>query len=301
MKIFSLFTCCLISIFTFGQATVVNDLDVAILVPKLDKDIPLDISDRLERKITNIFTQNDIINNQQSTFEVHSLLSLVGFSQIEGSTNETTAELSLSFKVENRFSGQAVMVFTKTISGYGKSQDAAIKRAVNNIRPQKAGFLKFIQKLQDKINNYYENHCDEIVVEANRAIQNNEQEKAIALLSSIPNHSDCRKANQSLLDQTYNEFQNSYCQSLIQEVETAILKKDYKDAINLLGKVDANGPCKADAKRLLHTINEKVEAQNNAKMKFLNKVYSDNVEIEKARQKSMKSISNTYIEGIKKD
>ena len=79
------------------------------------------------------------------------------------------------------------------------------------------------------------------------------------------------------------------------------LKKDYKDAIQLLGEVDVKSPCKQETEKLLQSISQKVDEQTSRKMDFLRKVYGDNVEIEKARQKSMKSISNTYIEGIKKD
>ena len=85
------------------------------------------------------------------------------------------------------------------------------------------------------------------------------------------------------------------------KAEIAKLEKNYKDAINILARVDSASPCKKDAQKMLADTKDKVDEETAKKMAFLNKVYNDNVDIEKARQESMKSISNTYIEGIKKD
>jgi len=290
--IFSLF----FSSFAFSQTdNPVQDLDLQILSPKLDENIPTSVA------FINVFTQNEIVNKKESTFTLQPFLSLIEFGQIEGIANEETVQLELHFMVKNVFSGQTILVFSHKLSGSGKSQNAAINRALNNIRPQRKVYTSFISKMQEKVDKYYGEDCNNIIADAQRAIDQNEYQKAIAILYAIPKNSDCRTSNQSLLDQTYRQFQTQGCQALIQKAEVAILKKDYKDAINLIGQVDTNSPCKNQAQQLLKTVTAKVDEQTAKKMDFLNKVYKDNVDIEKARQQSMKSISNTYIEGIKKD
>lgn len=290
------------SSFAFGQSdNSIEDLDIQILSPKLDKNIPFSVIPKLERKIINVFTQNDIVNQKESTFTLHTLLSLIDFNKMEGISQEETVQLELSFMVKNVFSGQSILIFSHKLSGSGKTRNTAINRAINNIRPQRKAYANFINKMQAKIEKYYGEDCNNIITEAQRAMDQNEFKKAVAILYVIPKNSDCRTSNQSLLDQAYNQYQSQNCQSLIQRAEVAILKKDYKNAINLLGQVDVNSSCRDQAQKQLESVTAKVDEQTEKKMKFLNKVYKDNVDIEKAKQQSMKSISNTYIEGIKKD
>ncbi len=291
-----------ISSFVFGQTdNPVQDLDIQILSPKLDKNIPASTAAKLERKVINVFTQNDVVNKKESTFTLEPFLSLIEFGKLEGISSEETVQLELHFMVKNVFSGQSILVFSHKLSGSGKSKNVAINRAINNIRPQRKVYASFIARMQEKVDKYYGEDCNNIIASAQTAIDQNEYQKAIAILYAIPKKSDCRVSNQALLDQTYRQFQAQGCQALIQKAEVAILKKDYKDAINLIGQVDPNSPCKDQAQQLLQTVTAKVDEQTAKKMDFLNKVYKDNVDIEKARQQSMKSISNTYIEGIKKD
>ncbi len=281
--------------------TVVKDLDIRILSPKLEKNLSYANQSKLERKVIDIFTQHNIVNKKESTFAVSPILSIIEFGKLEGLSNEITVQLEFGLEVKNQFSGQYFLVFSQKLSGSGKTKKAAVNRAISNIRPQKKSYADFIKDTQEKISDYYTNECDNIIADARRAITNNEYQKAIALLYVLPENSACKQSNQTFLDQTYHQYQTQNCQSLIQKAEIAMLKKDYKDAINALGQVDADSPCKDEAKAILQTVTAKVDEQTAKKMDFLNKVYSDNVDIEKARQKSMKSISNTYIEGIKKE
>lgn len=291
-----------LSTLSFAQTdSPVEDLDIRIMPVKLDKNLSASIQPKLESKVINIFTQNNIVNQKESTFAVYPMLSLLEFGQLEGITNEITVQLELGLLVKNIFSDQYILIFSHKLSGSGKNNQTAVNRAISNIRPQRKAYRGFINDLQQKVQSYYTNECSNIIATAQTAIQNNQYQKAITLLYVLPKNSDCRRSNQTLLDQTYNQYQSQHCQSLIQKADVAVLKKDYKDAINLLGQVAPDSPCRNDAKRLLQTITEKVEEQTAKKMNFLNKVYQDNVELEKARQQSMKSISNTYIEGIKKD
>jgi len=278
-----------------------TNFDLKIMAPKLDRSLNLTHQARLERKVIDIFTRNGVVNGKGSTFAVYPMLNLIEFGKLEGISTEQTVKLELSLLVKNVFSQEDFTVYSRTINGVGKTQDAAVTKAINGIRTSGKNYATFIEGMQDKIDNYYEEACDNITTQVNKAIEQADYQQAISMLYVLPTNSDCRKTNQSLLDKAYNEYQAQHCQELIQKADVAILKKDYKDAINILGQVDPGSPCKTDAKNLLQTVQQKVDEQTKRKMDFLNKVYDDNVEIEKVRQKSMKSISNTYIEGINKE
>lgn len=279
----------------------IRDLDIRIMPSKLDKNLPTTIQSKLDQKVIDIFTQRDIVNQKESTFAVHPLLILVDTKNIEGLVKEVSVQLELGLLVKNIFSGQYLLIFSHKLSGTGSNQGAAINRAISNIRPQRKVYTNFIDDLLQKIQSYYSEECNSIIAKAQRAARSNEFEKAITLLYVLPEDSDCRISNQALLDQVYMDYQRQNCQALTQEATIATLKKDFKTAIELIAQVDPASPCQEEAKALLKDINAKVDEQSAKKMAFLNKVYNDNVEIEKVRQQSMKSISNTYIEGIKKD
>lgn len=302
MRFILFFLSLLISFVSFGQAeAAIRDLDIRIMPVKLDKNMAYTIQPKVERKVIDIFTQNDMVNRKESTFAVYPMLGVIEYGTLEGISQETTVQLELGLLVKNIFSDQYVLIFSHKLSGSGKTKQAAVNRAIHSIRPQRKIYQDFIDDLRKKIDSYYTDDCSAIVENAQRALQNNEYQKVISLLYVLPADSDCRRSNQAILDQAYTLYQTQRCQGLIQQAEVAVLKKDYKDAIDAIGKVGPNSPCNDQAKTLLQKITANVDEQTTKKMDFLNKVYKDNVELEKARQQSMKSISNTYIEGIKKD
>jgi len=287
---------------TFAQSdSLIEDLDIRIMTPKLDKNMDYSIQPKLERKVIDIFTQHDITNRKASTFAVYPMLSAIEYGSLEGIANEVTVQLELGLLVKNIFSDQYILIFSHKLSGSGKNKKSAVNRAISGIRPQRKAYRDFIQDVRQKINRYYEQECSSITMEAQAAIQKNDFQKAISLLYVLPNQSACKAANKALLERAYEQYQRQNCQSLIQKADLAVLQKNYKTAIDLLAKIDMKSSCAVEAKALLQKITVKLDEQTSKKMAFLNKVYQDNVELEKAKQESMKSISNTYIEGIKKD
>lgn len=291
---------CLTSLLA-AQETVVQDLDIKIMYPTVDANIPSNYKAKVERKVVDIFTQNGVANAKGSTFVVYPALNIVEFGRMEGIKNYDVVQLELSLLVKNIFSKQDFTVFSRSISGTGESKRAAINKAIMGIRPRQKVYKDFIQEMQEKVTAYYEEECDAIKEDAETALANKEYQKAIALLNALPQNSTCRTANKALLENAYQEYQAKNCRRDVQEADIAILNKDYKKAINILSRVDVESPCAADAKQTLQKVDNIVEEQTAKKLAFLNKVYSDNKELQKAREQSMKSISNTYIEGISKD
>ena len=152
----------------------------------------------------------------------------------------------------------------------------------------------------EKTNTYYQSECSNIIADAQKAVERNEFEKAITLINILPNDSDCKKENENLLEQAYQKYQKQNCNNIITKAKNAALKKDFKTALDWLEKVDAESPCAADAQSQMQSISQSADEQTRKKLEFLNKVYSDNKEIQKARQQNLNAISNTYIEGIEK-
>ncbi len=280
--------------------TKIENLDIKIMSTHFDLEIPPIYHTKVERKVIDIFTQKGVVNAKGSTFAIYPSLSIIEFDKIEGIKTLQTAHLEFSIMVKNIFSNEDLIVFSKNISGAGSTQKAAINKAISSIRPSQKGYEDFVNELLEKINSYYNSECETILADANKAMENNENEKAIAILNTLPKSSNCRKSNENLLSQAFQKYQKQNCNQLIQKANIAAMKKDYKNAIDLLGLVDIESPCAEDAKIALKGIASANDEQTAKKLAFLNKVYSDNKDIQKARQQSMNAISNTYIEGISK-
>lgn len=284
---------------SFGQNQVEN-LDIKIMATHFDQNIPANYYPRIDRKVVDIFSKRGVINAKGSTFVVYPSLQIIQFDKIEGIKTLQTAQLELSFLVKNIFSNEDMMFFSRNITGSGDSKKIAINNAISSIKPNRKVYQNHIKDLLEKIENYYNSECNTIVTSAKQAMQNNENKKAIAILNSLPKSSNCRTTNETLLTQAYQNFQKQNCNQLIQKANIAAMKKDYKNAIDLLGLIDIESPCAQEAKAALNKIATANDDQTAKKLAFLNKVYSDNKEIQKARQQSMNAISNTYIEGISK-
>ena len=295
----------LISFLTFGFAgfsqNSVKNLDVKIMDSQVDADISKTQQMAFDKKVIAIFTQDKVVNAKASTFSIYPSLSLIEFEKMEGVQSLQTAQLEINFLVKNIFSGEDFMVFSKNIMGSGKDRSTAIRKAIRNIRPQNPAYKKFVKVMLEKTNSYYEAECSDIIADAQKAIELNEFEKAIAFVNTLPNDSDCKKENQNLLDQAYQKYQKQNCNNIIAKAKSAALKKDFKTALDWLEKVDAESPCAAEAQTQMQSISQSADEQTKKKLEFLNKVYSDNKEIQKARQQNLNAISNTYIEGIEKN
>lgn len=278
----------------------VNSLDIKIMSPDFDLEIPSTYHTKVERKVVDIFTQRGVINAKGSTFVIYPSLSVIEFDKMEGIKTLQTAQLEFSMMVKNVFSNEDLIVFSKNITGAGSTQKAAINKAISSIRPNQKAYSHFVNELLLKVDSYYISECETILTDAKKAMNNNENDKAIAILNTLPKSSDCRKTNANLLAQAFQKYQKQNCNQLIQKANIAAMKKDYKNAIDLLGLIDIESPCANDTKMALQKIASANDDQTAKKLAFLNKVYSDNKEIQKARQQSMNAISNTYIEGISK-
>ncbi|MFK7774109.1 MAG: hypothetical protein AB8F94_18300 [Saprospiraceae bacterium] len=283
-----------------NSQTEVKNLDIKIMSSHFDMEISSAYQPKFERKVIGILTQNGVVNTKGSTFAIYPSLSVTEFDKMEGIKTLQTAQLELSLMVNNVFSNETLIVFSKNITGSGKTKNAAINNAISSIRPNQKAYLHFVNEKKKKIDSYYNSECETILADAKDAISNNENEKAVAILNTLPKSSDCRNMNVDLLNQAFQNYQKQNCNQLIQKANIASLKKDYKNAIDLLGLVDIESSCANDAKIALQKIATANDDQTAKKLAFLNKVYSDNKEIQKARQQSMNAISNTYIEGISK-
>ncbi|MFK8007442.1 MAG: hypothetical protein AB8H03_13770 [Saprospiraceae bacterium] len=278
----------------------VKNLDIKIMPSHFDLGIPSNYHTKVERKVIDIFTQRNVVNAKGSTFAIYPSLSIIEFDKMEGIKTLQTAQLEFSLMVKNIFSNENLIVFSKNITGAGSTQKAAINKAISSIRPNQKSYSHFVDELLEKVDSYYNAECETILADAKKAMEINENEKAIALLNTLPKSSDCRKTNENLLTQAFQNYQKQNCNQLIQKANIASLKKNYKNAIDLLGLVDIESSCANEAKIALQKIASANDDQTAKKLAFLNKVYSDNKEIQKARQQSMNAISNTYIEGISK-
>lgn len=282
---------------TSSAQSKVENLDIKIMTPQLEQGISSTLLAKVERKVISIFTQNGVINERGSTFAIYPNISVVEFGKMEGIKTLQTVQLELSFLVKNIFSNEDFIVFSKSLSGAGNNKKAAINKAIMSIRPQQKIYKSFIEGMTERINSYYEEECNNIIADAQKALNNQEYQKAVSLLNILPNNSTCKKSNESLLDQAYQKYQTKNCNGLIQKANIAAMKNDYKTAIDYLAKVDAQSPCSGEAQQALQKIGKASDEQTAKKLEFLNKVYSDNKEIQKARQQSMNAISNTYIDG----
>ena len=286
--------------FVSNAQSEIKNLDIKIMSTHFDLGIPSIYHTKVERKVIAIFTQKDVVNKKGSTFAIYPSLSIIEFDKMEGIKTLQTAQLEFSLIAKNVFSNEDLTVFSKNITGSGSTQKAAINKAISNIHPNQKAYSKFVNELLEKVDSYYNSECETILADAKKAMENNENEKAIAIINTLPKSSDCRKANESILSQAFQNYQKQNCNQLIQKANIAAFKKDYKNAIDLLSLVDIESPCADDAKMALEEIASANDDQTAKKLAFLNKVYSDNKEIQKARQQSMNAISNTYIEGISK-
>jgi hypothetical protein len=301
MKIRSLFSIIALSLcISTIQAQSVEDVGkiaLSVVMPENIDGLTVSQLSKLESKIIQMATKAGLsASGYNQTFVIYPKFAIYETNTVEGGMQNITVittELTLFIKqVNNNLLFSSV---SRQLKGSGKTAEIALNNVISQIPVSDKIFASFIDEGKNKIVKYYEENCDDIVKKADAFIKMQQYEQALGLLMSIPEEvSACYdKILQKSID-TYKSYQKQRCAEQLQEARTLIAGRYYDEALNVLSGVDPSTECFNDAKTMVKSVENKVNAEYKKNWDLQVKIYNDAVALEKQRINAIKEIAVSY-------
>jgi leucyl aminopeptidase len=273
-----------------------------------DKEI-----DRLYQRISQIVNQENITEIGYSNFLVCPKLEIISNSVDNVGTTRvfmTECELFITIKRLNieRVEGLGTANFntiSKKIIGSGFTKAEAFSNVFSNIRKSDKELKKFFEESKKIIDDYYMEHCKDVIEEANQAKKLKNYVKAISLYFSVPKKSPCDKIAYDSALNVYTTYVDDRCQKQVALMKTyAVLaqneksesKKYYDSIVTIIKEISPSANvCYAEAKKIMEKIEKNLNENQKQDWELEKIKLLDEKEIEKERYKAIQSINKNYV------
>jgi len=194
-----------------------------------------------------------------------------------------------------------IIVSTTTISskGAGTNKNKAYLTGLRSINMNNAELERFMKTGKQKIIEYYNSRCDFVIAKAKALQSQNKFQDAIATLSGIPEVcKDCYMKSMLEIAPIYKDYIDHDCQVFTNMAASIWASNPTSggaaDAGAVLCLIDPDSKCYPETKVLIAKMEQKVQKDETRDWKFMERVWGDNVALEKLRIKAYRDIGVAF-------
>ena len=194
-----------------------------------------------------------------------------------------------------------IVVSTSTISskGAGNNKNKAYLQGLRGINTSNSELERFMKTGKQKIIEYYNSRCDFVIAKAKALQSQNQFQAAIATLSGIPEVcNDCYMKSMQEIAPIYKDYIDHDCQIFMNLAQSTWASNPTSagaaDAGAILCLIDPDSKCYSETKGLIAKMEAKVQKDETRDWKFMERVWGDNVALEKLRIKAYRDIGVAF-------
>ena len=192
-----------------------------------------------------------------------------------------------------------VSTTSMTSKGAGTNKNKAYLTGLKTINMNNAELERFMKTGKTKIIQYYNSRCDFVIAKAKALQSQNQFKEAIATLSGIPEVcKDCYMKSLDQIGPIYKDFIDHDCQTFTNMAASKWASNPTSagaaDAGAILCLIDPDSKCYPETKVLIAKMEAKVQKDEIRDWKFMERVYGDNVALEKLRIKAYRDIGVSF-------
>lgn len=253
----------------------------------VDNDILTEESSRqLDLKLRQLLTQNGISDDDPNCrFAIVVKPSIITKDIVPGPPNKVSMNIDFTFIVGDTEEKKEFASATIPTIGVGANENKAFIAAIKAIKIRNPELLTLLKDAKNKIVLYYSQKCNQIKMEAEREAAMQNYERAIYLLTQIPDVCDCAYECQDLAIQYSNEYFNTRAKELINSAKSTWSASPNSDgasrAAEIISHIPANTDCQKELDNLISEINHKLKDDEKRDWDFKVKQYTDKVEKQK--------------------
>ena len=291
--------------FGFGQNNLgsADDLDriaIDVLVPPQVEDIPDQAQALLENKLMEVAVKNGLGGSGPSPrFAITAKMTVL--------TKDITPTVppmeAYTFQIYLYIVDvvDQIVVSTTTMSskGAGTNKNKAYLSGLRPINTNNAELERFMKTGKQKIIEYYNSRCDFVIAKAKALQSQNQFQAAIATLSGIPEVcKDCYMKALNEIGPIYKDYIDHDC-LIFTNMAASIWASNptaagAADAGKVLCLIDPDSKCYPETKLLIAKMEAKVQKDEIRDWKFMERVWGDNVALEKLRIKAYRDIGVAF-------
>lgn len=178
-------------------ASVRGEVMFQVVPVEVEGDVTVEAAKVIFRKCEQIMTRNSAAAaGAADVFGVRAKLTLTGEAKTSGMVRDITSasgELSLiAFnKVDNAKYYSVTVPLNAAIKGGGEG--AAVLALANSIKPTDAVFTRFVRVAREKVEEYYSEHCEEVIERAKALGLSGQYATAMVYLTGMPSFAPCHE------------------------------------------------------------------------------------------------------------
>lgn len=241
----------------------------------------------LETKLSQIITSNGIADNENFVrFVLTAKVNVISKDIVPGPPQRISQKLDITLMLGDIEADKVYAQTTISATGIGQSLEKSYIAAFKNINPKNTTITAFIQEGKQKILNYYQTNCEDVIAEARKQASLQNYEDALMMLTSIPDVcTDCFEEASRIATPIYKdmiEARGAECLNAAREVwGKNPTKAGAQEATRLLSQINFAASCQPKAADLMKEITAKMNEIDRREWEHEMKVYQDNVEREK--------------------
>ncbi|MFT7442318.1 MAG: hypothetical protein ACI9Q3_000686 [Maribacter sp.] len=272
-----IFVIVLYTVTTFSQKKI-KDIDLIAIAPYVSSQIeylPSSARVNLENKLDKIITSSGYSSSIgfDSRFILTPNITVVNKNIVAGAPPKVALVLDVTFYVGDGVSGLKYGSTSIEAKGVGTNETKAYNSAIRRIGSNNKELKKLLEDSKNKIVNYFNSNCNNILKEADNYANLNQYDDALSVLNSIPKEtSKCYSLASYKLRPIYKRKIDSECKIYITKAENAWnFGLDFdaaKNAGEFLSEIDPASSCYADAKKIFDLINKSLEKDATRKWEF---------------------------------
>jgi len=274
----------------------VGKISLAVVMPDNIEGIENTQLSKIESKITQLVSNNGMgAQGYNNNFVIYPKFEIWDQKVVEsGMQDMIILDCQISFYIKQVDNNLIYASINKSLRGNGKDKRLAITNALSRLNINDKDLINFIDNAKIKINKYYEENCERILSEATALNSSGDLEKALGVLSNVPQEVQCYEKVKSKMVEVYKAYVNKQCKQQLNEADAHIAAQRYNQALSILANIDPSSSCSSNVKSSISKIESKVSEKEKRDYEEKMERYKNSVELEKERIKAVRDIAVAY-------
>lgn len=283
-----------------GSANDMDRIAIDVLVPPQVEDIPDQAQALLENKLMEVAVKNGLGGAGPSPRFVLTAKMVAVSKDITPTVPPMEAyNFTIYLYIADCVDNIIVSTTSMSAKGAGTNKNKAYLTGLKAINMNNSELERFMKTGKQKIIEYYNSRCDFVIAKAKALQSQNQFQAAIATLSGIPEVcKDCYLKSMQEIGPIYKDFIDHDCQVFTNMAASIWASNPTSagaaDAGAVLCLIDPDSKCYPETKALIAKMEAKVQKDEIRDWKFMERVWGDNVALEKLRIKAYRDIGVAF-------
>jgi len=216
---------------------------------------------------------------------------------VEGMQNMTVLDIEINLFIKQKSNNAVFSSYNKTFRGTGNSKDQAINNALSQIKSDDKEAKTFIEDGKNKIIQFYNSKCSDIIMEADRHAGMNNYEMALAILTSVPTEATpCYEKIRDKSINIYKLYLQKQCQSVMLIAQSQIAGKQSTAGLRTLSTINTTSNCYKEAQASIKSVEGKIDGEELRRWEQEKERLKINAEVEKAQWGAITNVATSFFE-----